>query len=183
MEPLGRKGSERFKAFRQLLAGGVAMIVVGGAWPLLVTLTPAADRPWISGTSDNSIWSLIFGYNGLGRVAGQTGGPAGGGGPGGGGGGFGGNLFGGATGLFRLLQSALGDQAGWLLGFAVVAALALLVLTRLRRRDPRTGWLIGVGGAFLTTAVVFSFASGIFHPYYVSFLAPWAASWSAPAPA
>ncbi len=171
----GDKGSERFKAFRQLLAGGVAMIVVGGAWPLLVMLTPAADRPWISGTSDNSIWSLIFGYNGLGRVAGQTGGPAGGGGPGGGGGGFGGNLFGGATGPFRLLQSSLGDQAGWLLGFAVVAGLALLVLTRLRRRDPRTGWLIGVGGAFLTTAVVFSFASGIFHPYYVSFLAPWAA--------
>ena len=171
----GDTWSERFKAFRQLLAGGVAMIVVGGAWPLLVTLTPAADRPWISGTSDNSIWSLIFGYNGLGRVAGQTGGPAGGGGPGGGGGGFGGNLFGGATGPFRLLQSSLGDQAGWLLGFAVVAGLALLVLTRLRRRDPRTGWLIGVGGAFLTTAVVFSFASGIFHPYYVSFLAPWAA--------
>jgi 4-amino-4-deoxy-L-arabinose transferase-like glycosyltransferase len=171
----GDTRSERFKAFRQLLAGGVAMIVVGGAWPLLVTLTPAADRPWISGTSDNSIWSLIFGYNGLGRVAGQTGGPAGGGGPGGGGGGFGGNLFGGATGPFRLLQSSLGDQAGWLLGFAAVAGLALLALTRLRRRDPRTGWLIAVGGAFLTTAVVFSFASGIFHPYYVSFLAPWAA--------
>ena len=103
------------------------MVVVGGAWPLLVTLTPAADRPWISGTADNSIWSLIFGYNGLGRVAGQSGGPGGaGGGPGGGGGGFGGNLFGGATGPFRLLQSALGDQAGWLLGFAVVAGLALL---------------------------------------------------------
>ncbi len=66
---------------RQLLAGGCAMLLVGGAWPLLVTLTPAADRPWISGTSDNSIWSLIFGYNGLGRVAGQTGGPGGGGGP------------------------------------------------------------------------------------------------------
>ena len=172
----GATWSERLKAFRQLLAGGVAMTVVGLAWPLLVTLTPAADRPWISGTADNSIWSLIFGYNGIGRVAGQTGGPGGGaGGPGGGGGGFGGNLFGGATGPFRLLESALGDQAGWLLGFAVVAGLALLVLTRLRRRDPRTGWLIVVGGAFLTTAVVFSFASGIFHPYYVSFLAPWAA--------
>jgi 4-amino-4-deoxy-L-arabinose transferase-like glycosyltransferase len=173
----GETWSARFKAFRQLLAGGVAMIVVGGAWPLLVTLTAAADRPWISGTSDNSVWSLIFGYNGLGRVAGQTGGPAGGAGPGGGGaGGFGGNLFGGATGPFRLLQSALGDQAGWLLGFVVVAGLALLVLTRLRRRDPRTGWLIAVGGAFLTTVVVFSFASGIFHPYYVSFLAPWTAA-------
>jgi 4-amino-4-deoxy-L-arabinose transferase-like glycosyltransferase len=169
----------RLRAGRQLLSGGAALVAVGGAWPLLVMLTPAADRPWISGTSDNSIWSLIFGYNGLGRVAGQTGGPAGGGGApgaGAGGGGFGGNLFGGATGPFRLLQSALGDQAGWLLGFAVVAGLAILVLTRLRRRDPRTGWLLAIGGAFLTSAVVFSFASGIFHPYYVSFLAPFAAA-------
>jgi 4-amino-4-deoxy-L-arabinose transferase-like glycosyltransferase len=172
----GETWGARLRAFRQLLAGGAAMVVVGGAWPLLVTLTPPADRPWISGTSDNSVWSLIFGYNGLGRVAGQTGGPGGGaGGPGGGG--FGGNsLFGGATGPFRLLQSALGDQAGWLLGFAVVAGLAILVLTRLRRRDPRTGWVIAMGGAFLITAVVFSFSSGIFHPYYVSFLAPFAAA-------
>ena len=107
----------RWVAFRQLLAGGLAMAVVGLAWPVLVWLTPAADRPWISGTSDNSIWSLIFGYNGLGRVAGQTGGP-------GGGAGGGNTLFGGPTGVFRLLQSALGDQAGWLIGFAVVAAVA-----------------------------------------------------------
>ncbi len=161
----------RMKALRQLLAGGGAMLAVAGAWPLLVTLTPASERPWISGTSDNSIWSLIFGYNGLGRVSGQSGGP-GGGGPGGGGG----SLFGGPTGPFRLLQSGLGDQAGWLLGSALAAGLALLVLTRLRRRDPRTGWLIAIGGAFLTTTVLFSFASGIFHPYYVSLLAPFAAA-------
>ena len=67
----------RLRALRQSLAGGAAMIAVGGAWPLLVALTPAADRPWISGTSDNSIFSLIFGYNGFGRLAGQTGGPGG----------------------------------------------------------------------------------------------------------
>jgi 4-amino-4-deoxy-L-arabinose transferase-like glycosyltransferase len=164
-------------ALRQLLAGGAAMVAVGLAWPLLVTLTPASDRPWVSGTSDNSIWSLIFGYNGLGRVAGQTGGPGGGAGGGlGGGGGPGGSLFGGATGPFRLLQSGLGDQAGWLLGFALVAGVALIVLTRLRRRDQRTGWLIAVGGALLTTAVTFSYASGIFHPYYVSLLAPFVAA-------
>jgi 4-amino-4-deoxy-L-arabinose transferase-like glycosyltransferase len=170
----GSTWRERVRAVRQLVYGGLAMIAVGGAWPLLVTLTPAADRPWISGTSDNSIWSLIFGYNGLGRVAGQTGGPGGGAG---GGGGLGGNsLFGGATGPFRLLESSLGDQAGWLLGFAVVAGVAILVLSRLRRRDPRTGWLMAVGGAFLVSAVVFSFSSGIFHPYYVSFLAPFAAA-------
>jgi 4-amino-4-deoxy-L-arabinose transferase-like glycosyltransferase len=167
----GEMWGARLRALRQLLAGGAAMVVVGGAWPLLVTLTPAADRPWISGTSDNSIWSLIFGYNGLGRVAGQTGGPGGGaGGPGAG------SLFGGATGPFRLLQPALGNQGGWLLGFVVVAGLAILVSTRLRRRDPRTGWLIAVGGAFAVTAVVFSFSAGIFHPYYVSFLAPFAAA-------
>src|SRR5207302_3913549 len=70
----------RLRALRELLAGGAAMVLVGGAWPALVELTPAADRPWVSGTSDNSVLSLIFGYNGLGRVEGQAGGPAGGGG-------------------------------------------------------------------------------------------------------
>ena len=157
----------RLHALRQLLAGGGAMVAVGLAWPVLVWLTPAADRPWISGTSDNSIWSLILGYNGFGRLDGQTGGPGGGGG---------GAMFGGATGPFRLLQSSLGDQAGWLLGFAVVAGLAILVVTRLRRDDARTGWLLVIGGAFATTAVAFSYASGIFHPYYVSMLAPFAAA-------
>jgi 4-amino-4-deoxy-L-arabinose transferase-like glycosyltransferase len=156
----------RLRALRQLLAGGAAMVVVGGAWPLLVALTPAADRPWISGTSDNSILSLIFEYNGVGRVDGQAGGP----------GGTAGNMFGGETGVLRLLNSALGGQAGWLLGFALVSGLGLLVATRLRARDARTGWLVAVGGAFLVTAVLFSAASGIFHPYYVSLLAPFAAA-------
>jgi 4-amino-4-deoxy-L-arabinose transferase-like glycosyltransferase len=156
----------RLRAMRQLLAGGAAMVVVGGAWPALVALTPAADRPWVSGTSDNSILSLIFEYNGLGRVDGQSGGP----------GGIGGNMFGGGTGPLRLLNSALGGQAGWLLGFAVVSGLAILLATRLRRSDARSGWLLAIGGAFLTTAVLFSAASGIFHPYYVSLLAPFAAA-------
>ncbi|MDX6724979.1 MAG: hypothetical protein QOD73_3383 [Solirubrobacteraceae bacterium] len=163
----------RLTALRQLLAGAAAMVVVGGAWPLLMALTPAADRPWISGTSDNSILSLIFGYNGLGRIAGQAGGPQGAGGPGGG---PAGGVFGGPTGPLRLLDSSLGGQAGWLLGFAVVAGLAILVSTRLRRADARTGWLIAVGGAFLASAVAFSAAQGIFHPYYVSLLAPFTAA-------
>jgi 4-amino-4-deoxy-L-arabinose transferase-like glycosyltransferase len=161
------------RAVRSLLAGGAAMVAVGGAWPLLVALTSASERPWISGTSDNSIWSLIFGYNGLGRLFGQQGGP-GSGGPGGGFGG-GGGPFGGATGPLRLLNESLGGQAGWLLGFALVAGLGLAVATGLRRGDARTGWVIAVGGSFATIAFAFSQAQGIFHPYYVSQLAPFTA--------
>jgi 4-amino-4-deoxy-L-arabinose transferase-like glycosyltransferase len=165
--PLGR-----LAALRQLLAGGVAMVIVGGAWPLLMMLTPASSRPWISGTSDNSILSLILNYNGLGRLDGQAGGPGGnmgGGGPGGG------TTFGGAIGPLRLLNEGMGGQAGWLLGFALVAIAALALATRLRRADARTGWLVAAGGAFLTIAVAFSFAQGIFHPYYVAQLAPFTA--------
>src|SRR3954451_15901961 len=158
----------RVAAIKSLLAGGVAMVLVGLAWPLLVALTPASDRPWISGTADNSIWSLIFGYNGFNRIEGQAGGPQSfgrGGGP-----------FGGSSGPLRLLNEALGGQAGWFLGVALVSGIAVLAASRLRRSDPRSGWLIAVGGAFLVTAVAFSFAQGIFHPYYVSLLAPFTAA-------
>ncbi len=166
-------------ALGQVAAFSGAAVAVGGAWPLLLALTPASGRPWVSGTADNSIWSLIFGYNGLGRLVGQSGGPGGaGGGPGGGpgGGGGAGSLFGGPTGVTRLVESSLGGQAGWLIGAALVGAAAVVLAGRLRRSDPRSGWVIAVGGAFLTCAVAFSTASGIFHPYYVSLLAPFTAA-------
>jgi 4-amino-4-deoxy-L-arabinose transferase-like glycosyltransferase len=161
----------RAAAVRQLLAGGTAMVVVGGAWPLLVALTPAADRPWISGTNDNSILSLILGYNGFGRLTGQSGGPAAGGGFGGGGG-----VFGGSPGVLRLLDASLGGQAGWLAGAAGVSLIGGAVVTRGRRTDPATGFLVAVGGAWVVAAVAFSSAEGIFHPYYVSLLAPFTAA-------
>ena len=147
---------------------GAALVVVALAWPLMVELTPASSRPWISGTNDNSVFSLILEYNGLGRLDGQTGGP-------------------------RLLRRrrwtvrrrnrtvAAAERSarrtgGWLLGMALVGGLGVAGLSRLRRDDPRTGWIVAVGGAFAITAVAFSFASGIFHPYYVSLLAPFAAA-------
>jgi 4-amino-4-deoxy-L-arabinose transferase-like glycosyltransferase len=157
----------RLVAARQLAIAGGALGAVALAWPVLVWLTPAASRPWISGTNDNSIWSLIWEYNGLGRLEGQTGGPGSLGTSG---------TFGGPTGPFRLLNEALGGQAGWLLGAALVGGLGIAALSRLRRTDPRTGWIIAVGGAFSVTAVAFSFAGGIFHPYYTSLLAPFAAA-------
>jgi 4-amino-4-deoxy-L-arabinose transferase-like glycosyltransferase len=157
----------RLVALRQLAWAGAALVAVALAWPVLVWLTPASSRPWISGTGDNSIWSLIWEYNGLGRLEGQTGGPANLGA---------GGMFGGPTGPFRLLNEALGGQAGWLLGAALAGGLGIAALSRLRRTDPRTGWIVAVGGAFGVTAVAFSFAGGIFHPYYTSLAAPFAAA-------
>jgi 4-amino-4-deoxy-L-arabinose transferase-like glycosyltransferase len=157
----------RLVAVRQLVIASGALLAIALAWPVLVWLTPAANRPWISGTSDNSIWSLIWEYNGFGRLEGQTGGPGSLGTSG---------TFGGATGPLRLLNEALGGQAGWLFGIALGGGLGIAAVSRLRRADARTGWIIAVGGAFATTAVAFSFAGGIFHPYYTSLLAPFAAA-------
>ena len=159
----------RATAVAQLLGGGAALVVVGGAWAALVALTPEASRPWVSGTSDNSILSLIFGYNGLGRLGGQAGGPQGMGGGGGG-------VFGGDAGVLRLLTRASAARPAGCSASRWSAGVAVLVASRLRRADARTGWLIAVGGAFLTTAVAFSSAQGIFHPYYVSALAPFTAA-------
>lgn len=159
----------RGRAFRQLLIGGGVLLGVSLAWPLLMWLTPAAGRPWISGTTDNSIWSLITQYNGLGRLDGQQGGP------GGMGGGMGGGVFGGSAGLTRLFNSALGPQVSWLLGFGIVGGLAAAWFSKLRPSNPQTGWIIAVGGSFATIAIAFSFAKGIFHPYYTSQLAPFTA--------
>ena len=74
-------------------AGGAAMAVVGlrlaGA-----RVADAGGRPplGLRARATTAIWSLIFGYNGLGRLAGQSGGPGGGGGRRAGGGGGGGGL-------------------------------------------------------------------------------------------
>src|SRR5437763_1313835 len=96
------------RRFGQLLAAGLTMVVAGGWWVAVVALWPAATRPYIGSTSDNSILSLVFGYNGLSRIFGNGGGGPGGGGPGGGPGGGGGNLgFGGTAGIGRLFNPAL----------------------------------------------------------------------------
>ena len=145
------------------LATGV-LVAVSGAWIAVVQLTPAVDRPYVGSTSDNSALSLALGYNGLGRVTGQTGGTSVGGG--------GGGAFSGAPGWLRLINSSLGDQGGWLLPLAVlggVSVLAALVAARDRRR---LGAFAVIGGWFVAAAVIFSFSSGIIHTYYLSALAP-----------
>jgi 4-amino-4-deoxy-L-arabinose transferase-like glycosyltransferase len=59
----------------QLIAAGVVLVAVCVSWSLAVDLTPAAQRPYVGGSVNNSEFQLEFGYNGFGRVGGQQGGP------------------------------------------------------------------------------------------------------------
>jgi 4-amino-4-deoxy-L-arabinose transferase-like glycosyltransferase len=150
----------------QLLAGGGAMIVSAGWWVAIVALWPAASRPMIDGSSDNSILNLIIGYNGLGRLTGS------GGGPGGGGGGGGGN-FSGPTGVLRLFNDLMGGQASWLLPAALLVVVAGLAWRLRAPRTDRTRAAILLWGSWLVVSgLVFSLSAGVIHTYYTVALAP-----------
>jgi 4-amino-4-deoxy-L-arabinose transferase-like glycosyltransferase len=172
----------------QLLAGLAAVLVAAGWWVAAVLLTPAADRPYIGGSTDNNILQLAFGYNGFGRLDGDETGSVGfthGTGP----------SFSGQAGLGRLFADAMGGQISWLLPAALLAIGALLWLawrarpSRLSNQNglgeqnglpDRRGLVNGRdlaavllwGGWLLITAVVFSYMQGIIHPYYTVALAP-----------
>ena len=62
----------------QLIYTGVALVVSAGWWVAAVQLTPAADRPYVGGSPNNSELNLIFGYNGFGRLTGNETGSVGG---------------------------------------------------------------------------------------------------------
>jgi 4-amino-4-deoxy-L-arabinose transferase-like glycosyltransferase len=149
-----------------LLSAAGALVVSAGWWVALVELWPAGSRPYIGGSTDNSVLQLIFGYNGFGRLTGadNNGTPGGNGG---------GGFSSGSTGLLRLFGTDMGSQISWLIPAALIATVALLWQTRRRKRtDALRASVIVWGGWLLLTGIVFSFASGIIHPYYTVALAP-----------
>ena len=46
--------------------------MVSLAWTVAVSAVPAAARPWVDGSSDDSLWQQTFVYNGLGRLGAQN---------------------------------------------------------------------------------------------------------------
>ncbi len=140
----------------QTLAAGAALVVAGGWWVAVVELWPAASRPYVGGSTNNSVIDLVFS-----RSAGYLGnsGPT--------------PNFSGAPGWLRMFNEQLGGQISWLVPLALVGLIAGLWLTRRGRRTdiPRAGYLLWGGWALLYLAV-FSLAKGVLHPYYAVVLAP-----------
>ena len=158
-----------WRRLAQLLTAGAAMIVAAGWWVAIVALWPAASRPYIGGSQDNSILNLIFGYNGFGRITGNERGSVIGGRAVGGGGG----AMWGPTGLLRLFGSEMGTQISWLLPAALIALVGLLLAFRRGgRTDGRRAAVLLWGSWLVVTGLVFSFMQGIVHPYYNVVLAP-----------
>jgi 4-amino-4-deoxy-L-arabinose transferase-like glycosyltransferase len=151
----------------QLTAASVAFIVSALWWVVVVMAIPAASRPYIGGSQNNSLWNVIFGYNGLGRLTGNETGSVGGGQ------GTTGTGMWGPTGWYRMFNSAFGGQASWLIPSALVLLGAGLIATVRRKRADRTrAALVLWGGWLVVTGLAFSFGKGIIHEYYTVALAP-----------
>jgi 4-amino-4-deoxy-L-arabinose transferase-like glycosyltransferase len=145
----------------------VVVALVSVSWMTAVSLVPAADRPYVDGSHDNSAFAQVFDYNGFGRFGDQTplqvraaqlnpGAP----------------LPVPARAADRLLDAALGRDTGWLIPAAVVvAAWGIASRRRQPRGDPLRACFIVWGGWLVTFFVGFTAITTLW-PYYAAALSP-----------
>lgn len=148
---------------RSLVFGATA-IVTSLPWILAVEAVPASSRPWVGGSTNNSVFDLIFGYNGLGRVEGNGGyipaGPIS----------NLGGVFGGQPGPLRIFSDALAPQVAWLTPLVIVGGIA--ALWRHRHHRQRLAIVVMWAMWLIVVGYVFSNALGTFHAYYTALLFP-----------
>lgn len=151
-----------------LAVTGVAAVAVSLSWMVVVTLTPAAHRPYVDGSANDSLFHQVFVYNGFSRLGQATPNQV-----------LGHTL---GTALFaqaappptwdRLLTGAYGRDTAWLLPAALLALVAVLVVRRGQRRgDPvRAGallwgtWLVVLGVVFTVSTAMNSYYAGALSP-------------------
>jgi 4-amino-4-deoxy-L-arabinose transferase-like glycosyltransferase len=156
---------------------GLVTAIVSLSWMTAVSLVPAHDRPYVDGSSNDSVYTQVFDYNGLARLAGDWARVAGPPSP---------ILVAAAEkgetltaatagikpGWHRLLTGAFAADGGWLLPAALAAALGVLIARRRQgRRDPLRAAVVLWGGWWLVLAVFFS-AGKYINSYYVAALVP-----------
>ncbi|MGE3647201.1 MAG: glycosyltransferase family 39 protein [Reyranellaceae bacterium] len=180
-----------------LAAGGATLLVVSLSWVVIFDLVPADRRPYAGSSQTNSMVELVVGHNGIERFVRLThraprpqpaARPGGAGAPAGMA-----RLRMSDTvpvGPLRLADRHLAGQFAWLLPLAAIGA--VFAARRTKPTWPLTpthASLLLWSGWALTYGVVFSFAGGIFHAYYLAVLGPPVAAlaaiglvsvWSAP---
>jgi 4-amino-4-deoxy-L-arabinose transferase-like glycosyltransferase len=142
---------------------GLVTAAVSLSWMIVVSLVPAGSRPYVDGSSHNSIFSQVFVYNGFGRldqvspnqlltraIGLQLGSPA--------------------PGWNRLLTGGIGHDTAWLIPAALIALGGLLFATRRQRSMLRASAVLW-GTWLIVLLVVFS-ASSTINPYYTAALSP-----------
>jgi len=158
-------------------AGGGLLIIVALSWAAVYDLVPAASRPYVGSTTHNSMLELALLHNGLARFVGPARGPEAAGSedpvsiaepparprlwddtP---------------VGVLRLLRPYQAAQVGWLLPLALASLLLGAVRHRQGRLSASEGCALMLwGGWLLGYWIVFSYAGGVFHTYYLAALAP-----------
>ena len=69
------KDENLFKKIKHLFLTSLLITIISFSWVFIVWITPSNERPWVGSTSDNSIWTLVFEYNGFNRFEGFLGRP------------------------------------------------------------------------------------------------------------
>jgi 4-amino-4-deoxy-L-arabinose transferase-like glycosyltransferase len=154
-----------------LLGATAALIASAGWWVLTVQLVPATARPYVGGSTDNTVLQLALGYNGITRILGRNRNqpadnalPAFG---------HGWSKLGGAAGPRRLFTAEMANEISWLLPAALVAtAFGTYLLMRGKLDRGEKAALTMFAGWLLVSALVFSYMSGMVHPYYTVAMAP-----------
>ena len=150
-----------------LLGAAAAVVVAAGWWVAAVQLVPTTTRPYIGGSTDNTVLDLAFGYNGIGRIVGrhrESDMPSDW---------HGMSAFGSRPGMQRLFTGEMGNEIAWLLLVALFAAAFGVYLAARRKLSRDELCALTLWGCWLVvTGVVFSFMGGTEHPYYTVALAP-----------
>ncbi len=156
---------------------GLVTAVVSLSWMTAVWMVPSQDRPYVDGSADDSVYTQVFDYNGLGRLTGNWTRIAGPPSP----------LLAAArengqtltaetigikASWHRLLAGPFAADGGWLLPAALASTLGVLISRRRQgRRDPLRAAVVLWGGWWLVLAVFFS-AGTYLNSYYVAALVP-----------